>query len=155
MIDDSNDETKNFIVTATFKMSGLLPHIVTKEHVESNIEAALVEALGDIALSSEWYDSSEDIEWEIYLEGDVKVKSKEFSVTIREQPFCEHCGERHSDFGIEVSDDGTGWCIDCFLSGNGDAFSVKELKELYEKEKFLKREFLLKQLHELEEDDEE
>jgi len=157
MIDDSNDENKTFLVTAKFKMSGVLSPIVTKEHVESNIKYDLGEALGDIVLSSEYYDMNDDIEWEIYLEGDVKVESKEFSIEICKEPFCEHCGERHTDFGIEVHDDGTSWCIDCFLSG-GDAeyvLSKEELKELYKKEKFLRREYLLKQLHELEKDDEE
>ena len=50
MIDDSNDENKTFLVTAKFKMSGVLSPIVTKEHVESNIKYDLGEALGDIVL---------------------------------------------------------------------------------------------------------
>ena len=140
MIDDSNDENKKFIVTAKFKMSGILSPMVTKEHVESNIKYALEEALGDIALSSEYYDMNDDIEWEIYLDGDVKMDTKEFSVEICENPFCEHCGERFTDFGIMVRDDGTAWCIDCFLSGSDrDALSKEELSELYAEEKKLKK----------------
>jgi len=155
MIDDSDDKNRTFIVTAKFKVSGYLPYMVTKEHVESNITSQIEDAVGEIALSSEYYDMDEDIEWGVYLHGDVKIKSQEFSVDICEEPFCEHCGERHTDFGIEVHDDGTSWCIDCFLSGNDDVFSEEELKELYKKEKFLRREYLLKQLHELEAEDEE
>lgn len=157
MIDDSNDENKMFIVTAKFKMSGILPGYVEKKHIEGNIQSAIEEAVGDIALSSEYYDMNDDIEWEIYLEGDVKVRSKEFSVVIREEPFCEHCGERHTDFGIEVYDDGTSWCMGCFLSGSDadDVFTKEELKELYKREKLERRSYLLKKLHELEANDEE
>jgi len=162
MIDDSNDENKTFIVTGKFKMSGILPGFVEKKHIEGNIQSAIEEAVAGIALSSEYYDMDDDIEWEVYLDGDVKVKSKEFIVEIREDPFCEHCGERHTDFGIEVYDDGTSWCIDCFLSGSDaeDVFSKEELKELYKRVKNERRGYLLKKLHELEaeddnEDDEE
>jgi len=157
MIDDSNDENKTFIVTAKFKMSGILPGYVTKEHIEGNIQSALDEALGDIALSSEYYDMDDDIEWEIYLEGNVKVDTKEFSIEICEEPFCEHCGERFTDFGIQVHDDGTSWCIDCFLSGGDadDVFSKEELAELYKREKKERRGYLLKKLHELEAEDED
>ena len=157
MIDDSNDENKTFIVTAKFKMSGVLPGYVEKKHIEGNIQSAIDEAVGDIALSSEYYDMNDDIEWEIYLEGDVKISSKEFRIDICEEPFCEHCGERFTDFGIEVHDDGSSWCIDCFLSGSDaeDVLSKEELTDLYKREKKERREYLLRKLHELEEGDEE
>ena len=154
MIDDSNDDNKTFIVTAKFKMSGILPGYVTKEHIESNIQAAIDEAVGDVALSSEYYNMNDDVEWEVYLEGKVKVESKEYSVEICEDPFCEHCGERHQDFGIEVHDDGTSWCIDCFLSDGAadDVISKEELKELYKREKKLKVEHYKEKLKRLEDE---
>ena len=155
MIDDSDDSLRTFIVTVNFKVSGYLPDMVTKEHIEGNISSGIQDVVSEIALSSEYYDMQEDIEWGVYLEGDVKIKSTEFSVNICNDPFCEHCGERHTDFGIEISDDGTSWCMDCFLSENDDVFSKEELKEIYKKEKFLRREYLIKQLYDLEKDDEE
>jgi hypothetical protein len=130
---------------------GVLPDFVTKEHIESNIQDVIDEAVGDVALSSEYYDMNDDIEWEIYLEGKVKIQSKEFSIDICEDPFCEHCGERHTDFGIEVRDDGTAWCIDCFLSGSDadDVLSKEELSDLYKREKKLKIEHYKEKLKQL------
>jgi len=153
MIDDSEDKKRTFIVTIKFKVGGYLPYMVTKEHVESNIRSEVEEAVGEIALASEYYDMDEDIEWGVYLEGDVKVNSQEFSIDIGEKPFCEHCGEKHEDFGIEVHDDGTSWCMSCFLSGsNDDVFSEEELNIIYANEKTLKKEFYKKKLKELEND---
>lgn len=155
MIDDSDDKKISYVVTAKFKVSGILPSFIDKKHIEGNIRSEIEEAVGEIALSSEYYDMDEDIEWGLYLEGDVNIDSDEFSIDICEEPFCEHCGERHTDFGIEVSDGGTSWCIDCFLSGNDEFFSKEELDELYKREKKERREYLLKKLHELEADDPE
>ena len=157
MIDDSEDRNRTFLVTVNFKVSGYLPDMVTKKHIESNIQSEIEESVGEIALSSEYYDMDDDIEWGVYLSGDVKVKTQEFSIDICEEPFCEHCGERFTDFGIEVHDDGSSWCIDCFLSGSDaeDVLSKEELTDLYKREKKERREYLLRKLHELEEGDEE
>ena len=153
MIDDSNDKEKTYIITTKFKVSGILPSFITTEHIESNIESAIEEAIGETALSSEYYDMDEDIEWAVYLKGNVKViESKEMAVSICEEPFCEHCGERHQDFGIEVFDGGTSWCMSCFLCNDDDVFTEKELDEIYKEEKKLKRQYLLKQLKELDDE---
>ena len=154
MIDDSNDTSKTFIVTVKFKVNGILPSIVTKKHIESNIQSEIEEAVGEVALSSEYYDMQEDIEWAVFLEGDVKVESEEISIDICEEPFCEHCGERHTDFGVQVSDGGTSWCLDCFLSGShSDVFSEDELNELRKKEKTLAKKYYMKKLMELDDGD--
>lgn len=31
-----------------------------------------------------------------------------------ELPFCEHCGEGHEPFGVEINDGGTQWCLTCY-----------------------------------------
>jgi len=49
-----------------------------------------------------------------------KYSINELNIVYRDLPFCEHCGENHTDFGAEIAgpDDGTCWCLECFLSGN-------------------------------------
>jgi hypothetical protein len=138
MIDDSNDENRTYIITAKFKVSGTLPHFISKEHIESNIQAAIERAAGEIELSSEYYDMKEDIVWAAFLQGDVQMETKEIKVDICAEPFCEHCGERHTDFGVEVYEDGITWCLNCFLQGNDDVFSKEEISEIQSNTKTLK-----------------
>jgi hypothetical protein len=155
MINDSENTVRSFIVTAKFKVSGVLPDIVTKEHIESNIRSEIEHVVGEIPLSSEHYDINNDVEWAVYLEGNVKINSEEFSINICEEPFCEHCGSKHTDFGVEVSDGGTSWRLNCFISENSDLLSKEEINDLYKQEKLLKKEFYNKKLKELEDDKEE
>ena len=52
-----------------------------------------------------------------------------------ELPFCEHCGEGHEPFGVEIDDGGTGWCLDCYMCSETvteeqeQKIRKKELKE--------------------------
>lgn len=153
MIDDSNDKEKTYIITTKFKVSGILPSFIKTEHIEANIQSAIEDAVGEIALSSEYYDMEDDIEWAVYLKGNVNMlDTKEIAVHICEEPFCEHCGERYQDFGIEIFDGGTSWCMGCFLSNDSGTFSEKEIDEIYKEEKRLRRKHLLKLLKELDDE---
>jgi hypothetical protein len=154
--EDDDDKNRTYIVTATFKISGFLPDKVTEEHIKGNIISDIREAVGDIALSSEYYGDDEDEEWEMFLEGDIELEMEEMAVKVCARPFCEHCGENHTDFGAEISDGGTSWCLDCYLSGrNRTNLSKEDIEEIRKSVKKLKRKYLLKQLHELEGEEEE
>lgn len=147
---------RTYIVTAKFKISGFLPDMVTEEHIIHNLKAAIQDAVNEIPLSSEYYQNyEEDEEWAVYLEDNIKIEMEQMSVRICSDPFCEHCGERYTDFGVEIFYDGTSWCLDCYLSGsNREYLSEEDIKEIQKKLKELKKKHLLKQLHELENDDE-
>lgn len=158
--ENENDDDKNrtYIVTAKFKMSGFLPDKVTEEHIKSNIEDQLRKAVSEVALSSEYYDeeSEPDEEWAVYLEDEVKIEMNEMAVRICNHPFCEHCGERYTDFGVEIFDGGTSWCLDCYLSGsNRENLSEEDIKEIRKRAKKFKQKLLLIELHKLESEDEE
>ena len=123
---------RDFIVTAKMKFSGMLPNMVIKDHIESKIRNKIENTCNDIVLDGEYY-GNYNMEWQIFLEGDVDINTMEYNITFREEPFCEHCGERYTDFGIEIEDQGTTWCLDCFYS-NGH-LSDKQYNELSIKER--------------------
>ena len=149
-----SDEIRvSYLVTARFRVYGNPHHHLSDEHLKSNIAAAVDEGVGEIEFSGEWYDSQEDWVDALFQEGYTKVELKEFSVSYSESPFCEHCGERHQDFGIMIGDGGTYWCFSCFLSGDGsDFFSEKEIEEMWAEEKRLRKEFYKKKLKEMDDD---
>jgi hypothetical protein len=35
-----------------------------------------------------------------------------------ELPFCEHCGDGHEPFGVQIFDGNTHWCLDCYSCDN-------------------------------------
>jgi len=153
--DEMADKNRTYIVTAKFKMSGFLPDRVSEEHIKSNIQSAIQDAVSEIALSSEYYDDEDDEEWGIYLEDNAKIDLETMRIRICELPFCEHCGEGYTDFGIEIFDGVTSWCLDCYLSDGGDRLSKEDIEEIRAEFKKLKRKHLLIELHKLEHEDEE
>jgi hypothetical protein len=47
-----------------------------------------------------------------------KYSLGELNIRYTALPFCEHCGENHEEFGVEIKDPtgGTSWCLNCFTS---------------------------------------
>ena len=47
-----------------------------------------------------------------------KYSLAELNIRYTALPFCEHCGENHSEYGVEIQDPsgGTAWCLDCFTT---------------------------------------
>lgn len=131
---------KEYRVTVNFQIKGYLPYMIEEEHIKGKIEDLLHDT---IALHGEYY-GDYDEEWEMYPSGKINVELSEFSITYTEQPFCEHCGERHSDYGVEIHDGGTSWCLNCWLSGN--EMTDEEIEEIQEKEREGKKEYYQKQL---------
>lgn len=150
---DDEDKNRTYIVTAKFRISGFLPDKVTEGHIKSNIQSQMRDAVSEIDLSSEYYDGEDDEEWGIYLDSDIELEMEQIVVRIGIHPFCEHCGENHEDFGIEISDGTTSWCLDCYLSYTNNFLTKEDIKEIRSKFKELKKKHLLRELEELENDE--
>lgn len=146
------DEIKTFVLTVKFRMSGALPDMVTKEHICSNVYDAIQGAVGEVELSGEYYGDIDD-EWEIYLNGEIWIDAEEISVWVGSSPFCEYCGERHSDIGAEISNGGTSWCLDCYTSNPDHRLSDEDIKVIREKIKELKKDYYKKKIKEIDEDE--
>lgn len=144
-----NLDDRMFLITAKFKLRGSDLDDITIEHVKSNVQNAIQNAVGEIEFSSEYYNSEDDEVWSAFLDGNVIIETKEMKVDICARPDCEHCGLAHEDFGIQIFDGGTHWCLDCFLSGEPDAFSKEEIKEMEKEVKKITKEYYTKKLKEL------
>lgn len=155
--ENDGDKNRTYIVTAKFKISGFLPDMVTEEHINHNLKAVIQDAVNEIPLSSEYYQNyEEDEEWAVYLEDNIKIEMEQMKVRICSHPFCEHCGERYTDFGVEIFDGSTSWCLDCYLSGSDrENLSEEDIKEIRKRVKKFKQKQLLIELHKLESEDEE
>ncbi len=147
-----NFDDRMFLITAKFKLRGSDLDGIDIEHVKSNTQDAIQNAVGEIEFSSEYYDGNgEDEEvWAAFLNGDVVLDVKEMKIDICARPDCEHCGLGHKDFGIQIFDGATHWCLDCTLAGEPDAFSEKEIEEMEKEVKKMKKEYYTKKLEELE-----
>ena len=59
-------------------------------------------------------------ELDVYRTKPEKYSLGELTVRYSALPFCEGCGERYTEFGVEIEapEGGTSWCLPCFASGN-------------------------------------
>lgn len=146
---------REFSVTAKFKISGNdIPDFISEEHIISNLKSSIGNAVGEIELSSEWYDDSEDDSvWSLFLYDDINIELNEYSVNYSSEPFCEHCGERWTDFAAEINYGGTSWCLNCFETEG--ILTEEEIKEISKEQKRLKKEFYQQRLDSLKNDDDE
>lgn len=150
---NDGDKNRTYVINSKFKISGFLPDRVSEEHIKSNIRYQIRDAVSEIALSSEYYENEDDEEWGMYLESDIELEMDQVVVRIGKHPFCEHCGEGYADFGIEIFDGATSWCLDCYSSNTNSFLTKEEINEIRSKFKELKKKQLLKELKELENDD--
>jgi len=139
---------KSYLINITLSVSGLVPDMVRIEHVKANIQSAIDEAVGEIELCGEYYGDFDEV-WSLFLDGNAIVNAGEYSVTYCSQPFCEHCGEKHQDFGAEIHVNSTSWCLDCYESNNEKYFSEEDINKMYEEEKKLTKEYYIKKLKEM------
>ena len=144
-----NLDDRTFLITAKFKLRGSDLDDIDIEHVTSNVQNAIENSVREVEFSSEYYGDDEDEVWSAFLEGNATVNVKEMKVNICERPDCEHCGLGHEDFGIQIFDGGTHWCLNCFLSNDDNAFSKEEIKLMEKEVKKLKKEHYTKKLKEL------
>ena len=141
---------KTYLITAQFRVSGDFEHHIEEKHIIQNVESGIDEGTGEIELWGEYYGDYDWIET-IFGEGTARVTNiKEFEIEYVEAPFCEHCGERHEDFGAQISDGGTHWCLNCFLSGSDkNFFSEEEIEEFWKEEKEGRKQYYIKKLKEM------
>jgi len=144
-----NLDDRTFLITAKFKLRGNDLDDIEIEHVKSNTQNAIQNAVGEIEFSSEYYNSDDDEVWAAFLDGEVILDVKEMKIDICAHPDCEHCGLGHEDFGIQIFNGATHYCLDCTLAGEPDAFSKEEIKEMEKEVKRLKKEYYTKKLKEL------
>jgi len=128
------------LITVNFDVTGDIEEVGIKD-ITDRLKEIIQEAIGEIEFGEE--------NWKTVFGGPLTIESKQMSVRYCESPFCEHCGERYDDFGIEISDGNTSWCLDCFLA-NDDAFTEKEIEEMEKKLIQLKKEYYKNKLEELE-----
>ena len=104
------------LVTAVFEIDSENKY---DAHGDPDMETAVREHFSETTnqlFGYEW-----DMEHDVaYVEGPVQLldlKLVDISLpTIKPLPFCEHCGEGHEEFGCEFDDDGTVFCLNCYLS---------------------------------------
>lgn len=67
----------------------------------------------------------------------MKEKIRKTEIIYSELPFCEGCGENHTDFGASImhEDGGTSWCIDCWVDDEDCDFTKEEWEKIRNKEK--------------------
>ena len=138
------------IVTVTFEVDW---ENMYESHGDPDMEDAMREHLSETTndiFGYEW-----DLEHDVaYVEGKVKIlnmdaENLDMPTTIKPLPFCEHCGEGHEEFGAEFNDDGTTWCLNCYLSNKkggyhlynyyAEMIKAAEIKHLEKKLKELKK----------------
>ena len=123
-------KNRNFIVNITLKMSGEFPSDVDEEFLAQEI-AENIHCESHFA-----YGEHGDYEYFIGTtskEEEIDVNVKEYLVSYNDNPYCEHCGQNHSDFAATINLDGTNWCATC-AEGAG-YFNEEELEEICKKEK--------------------
>lgn len=116
-----------------------------------DMKAAIEEHIDcvDDKLGYEW-DLEEDV---AYIEGDFNIVDIETIDIVEPKfialPFCEHCGENHTDFGCEFREGGTSWCLNCYLSNKPDANYLYNYYSKLKKEAHIK--YLESKIRELKE----
>ena len=63
------------------------------------------------------------------------------------EPFCECCGERHTDFAASIEGGGTHWCVDCDHANND--LTDEEYKDICIMEREERRKWLEKRAKEV------
>ena len=132
-----NYVNRNYNIKMEFTMSGEVPRRFTSEQLKEHIEGLL----GEVEISSELFDGEkEDYIWTLFPDEYETFDVNEFGYRFIESPSCEHCGDNHTDFGIEIYDceSGVNWCINC---GSG-YFSTELIKTILKKEKKERKKFL-------------
>lgn len=137
-------EDRNFIVTVTFKMNGEVPKRIPEEYIAGWIAQ---DFRCETQFSYGDHDFEEYFMAQIGDETTVTAKVKEYSIGYSEEPFCEHCGENHSDYGATINIDGVCWCVNCACLD--DNFTESEINKIREKEKEGLKEYYKKKLEEL------
>jgi len=124
-----------------------------ESHGDPDMEVAMKEFLKETTKETFGYEW--DLEHDVaYVEGKAEILNMEtenliMPTRIKPLPFCEHCGEGHQEFGAEFDDDGTSWCLNCYLSSKRgsqyvysfyhDLIKKAEIRHLEEKLKKLKK----------------
>ncbi len=119
-----NTRQKTFEVVAKFRITGEIPDIVTVAHIQSKIQEKI--SRFGVNLHGEYY-GDYDEEWEMHgCSEEPFVEVCGFDVEYVPRPFCEQCGMGYKDFGVQIGDGKTYWCLDCWVADHSMEFSDQQ-----------------------------
>jgi len=133
------ENKKEYLVTLNLKLSGVLPDTISEDHIKNNLIHKIQSECSDITLSGEYYGDYDD-QWLVCVDGDIDAEITEYKINYSENPFCEHCGDNYTDFGVEINVGGTSWCLDCF--SNNETLSENEYENILLLEKNKRKKYL-------------
>tara|TARA_R110000851_G_scaffold47424_1_gene115056 strand:- start:30066 stop:30518 length:453 start_codon:yes stop_codon:yes gene_type:complete len=128
---------RNYRIKMEFNLSGDVPAQFTQDQLKNEIESLL----GEIEISSEIFEGErEDYVWALFPNDKIEFDIFRYDYTFVERPSCEHCGDNHCDFGVQIyrHDNGILWCWNC----GSQYLSYSERQTIPKKEKKERKKFL-------------